>query len=117
MGNLVTQIVQVNNDTQGNIDLRIKAEGIWVFQFTDTQIANLKKLIAGKSKPEAKAILEQQPGVDSVGTIEISGANGSTLPTDVTQIQIIIQSVPGLQGPPTSTPATTPVPITSPVGK
>ena len=117
VGNLVTQIVQVNNDTQGNIDLRIKAEGIWVFQFTDTQIANLKKLIAGKSKPEAKAILEQQPGVDSVGTIEISGANGSTLPTDVTQIQIIIQPVLGLQGSPTSTPATTPVPITSPISK
>ncbi len=117
VGNLVTQIIQVTNDTQGNIDLRIKTEGIWVFQFTDTQIANLKKLIAGKSKPEAKAILLHQPGVDSVGTIEISGANGSTLPTDVTQIQIIIQPVLGLQGSPTSTPATTPVPITSPISK
>lgn len=114
VGNLVTQIVQVNNDTQGNIDLRIKAEGIWVFQFTDAEKANLAQLIAGKSKPDAKALLLQQPGVDSVSTIDITGANGSTLPTDPKQITIIIQPVPGLQGSPTSTPATTPIPITSP---
>jgi hypothetical protein len=114
VGNLVTQIVQVNNDTQGNIDLRIKAEGIWVFQFTDAEKANLAKLIAGKSKADAKALLVQQPGVDSVGTIDITGTDGSTLPTDPKQITIIIQAVPGLQGSPTSTPATTPVPITSP---
>ena len=114
VGNLVTQIVQVNNDEQGNINLRIKAEGIWVFQFTDAEKANLAKLIAGKSKPDAKALLMQQPGVDSVSTIDITGASVSTLPTDSKQITIIIQPVPGLQGSPTSTPATTPVPITSP---
>ena len=114
VGNLVTQIVQVNNDTQGNIDLRIKTEGIWVFQFTDAEKANLAQLIVRKSKLDAKALLGQQPGVDSVGTIDITGADGSTLPTDPKQITIIIQPVPGFQGPPTSTPATTPLPITSP---
>ena len=91
-------------DAKGTVSLNIKAEGIWFYQFSDTAKQNLAKLIAGKSEADAKRLLLQQPGVSDV---QITIASGTTLPTDPTNISIVIKSVPGLPGTPTATPTPT----------
>jgi len=54
------------------------------------------KLIAGKSQKVAQSLLLQQEGVDKT-TIHLFGGNGSTLPTDQSQITLAVLSVQGLQ--------------------
>jgi len=108
VGSLVTGItrVQVANANKGTLEFIVNAEGIWVYQFSDAQKAMLAKLIAGKSKQAAQALLLQQTGVSSVD-IQLTGGDGKTLPTDPGQITINVLTVPGLQGTsPTVTPTT-----------
>lgn len=95
-------------DAKGTVSLNIKTEGVWFYQFSDTAKQNLAKLIAGKSEADAKRLLLQQPGVSDV---QITIASGTTLPTDPTNISIVIKSIPGLPG--SGTPTATPRP-TSP---
>lgn len=108
-GNLVTGITQLSltNPNKGTLELFVTAEGIWVYQFSDTQKAMLAKLIAGKSKQAAQTLLLQQMGVARVD-IQLSGGDGKTLPTDTTQITIDVLTVPGLQGTTPSTPTAGP---------
>jgi hypothetical protein len=127
VGNLITKVTQVmvTDPKKGTLLLQVKAEGIWVFQFSDAQKRALANLIAGKSKQDAQALLVKQPGV-AKADIVVSGGDGNTLPTDPSQISIVVQSVPGLPGSTTPTtgpgspgvPTNTPTPTpTSPVGK
>jgi VCBS repeat-containing protein len=114
VGSLVTGItkVQLANASKGTLEFIVNAEGIWVYQFSDAQKAMLAKLIAGKSKQAAQALLLQQMGIASVA-IQITGGDGKTLPTDVGQITITVLTVPGLQGPsPTTSPTSGPGPGT-----
>jgi hypothetical protein len=90
-------------DTHGTVSLDVKAEGIWVYQFSDAMKQSLAKLIAGKSEAAAKTLLLQQMGVSDV---QISISSGTTLPTDPANITIAIKTVPGLPGTPTVTPPT-----------
>jgi hypothetical protein len=106
VGNIVTSITQTTTDRQGNLSLFVKAEGIWVYQFSDAQKTQLAKDIKGLKKNDAITLLEKQPGVGQVGKIDITGNNGTTLPTDYTQISIVVQNVPGVQG--TGTPTSNP---------
>ena len=127
VGNLNTTVTQVmvTDPKKGTLLLQVKAEGIWVFQFSEAQKRALANLIAGKSKQDALALLLKQPGI-AKADIVLSGGNGNTLPTDASQIKIVVQSVPGLPGSATPTtgpsgpgvPTRTPTPTpTSPVGK
>ncbi|HEY7415063.1 MAG TPA: hypothetical protein VH593_07710, partial [Ktedonobacteraceae bacterium] len=113
-GNIVlqSQVQQVNNDT---VSLLVNAKGLWVYQFSTQQKQQLARLIAGKSINSAKAILQAQPGIHAVTV----SSNNATLPTDPSQIAVVVQNLSGLQGgtptpfpsPPASTPATaTPLP-------
>jgi len=126
VGNLTTVVTQVmvSDPKKGTLLLQVKAEGIWVFQFSEAQKRALANLIAGKSKQDAQALLSKQQGI-AKADIEVAGG-GNTLPTDPSQINIVVQSVPGLPGSTTPTtgpgspgvPASTPTPTpTSPVGK
>ncbi len=81
-------------NTQGNIALVVKAEGIWAYQFSDAQKQALANLIAGKSKQNALTTLAAQTGVDQVD-IQINGG-GQTLPTNASKISIKVQAVSGL---------------------
>jgi len=111
-GSIVTLVTQTTVSSN-TVSLFVKAEGIWVYQFTDASKAALAKLIAGKSKSDAETLLANSAGVDKVDSIDISGG-GSTLPSDPKQITIVVLGVPGLQGTPTvppgpgSTPTATP---------
>jgi VCBS repeat-containing protein len=109
------------------VTILVKAEGIWVFQFDQAKKTALAKLIAGKSKKDAQALLAQQDGVAQVGKIDVSNTSDDLLPTDYKQITIVVQNVPGLKATPTSgigtpTPSPTrgspvPRPTGSPPGK
>jgi len=118
VGDLTTKVTQVmvTDPNKGTLLLQVKAEGIWVFQFSAAQKQALANLIAGKSKQNALALLVKQPGV-AKADIVLSGGDGNTLPTDPTQITIVVQSVPGLPGPatPTTGPGSPGVPTNTPV--
>jgi hypothetical protein len=118
VGDLTTKVTQVmvTDPKKGTLLLQVKAEGIWVFQFGAAQKQALANLIAGKSKQNALALLVKQPGV-AKADIVLSGGDGNTLPTDPTQITIVVQSVPGLPGPatPTTGPGSPGVPTNTPV--
>ncbi len=118
VGTLVTTVTSAKVvDTQkGTIALQVKAEGIWVYQFTDAQKQMLANLIKGKSKKDALAALSMQPGVakvNGVAKVSINISNGDTLPTDTSQITINIVPVSGLQVTPT-TASGSPAPAGSP---
>lgn len=105
VGNIATAVTYATADTKGRVSLLVHAEGIWVYQFNTAQKQALVKLIAGKSQKVAQSLLLQQKGVDKT-TIQLFGGNGSTLPTDQSQITLAVLSVQGLQG--VGAPATTP---------
>ncbi len=99
-GTVVTTVTQATVGRNGTVTLLVKAEGIWVYQFSTAYKMQLAKLIAGKSPSQATALLLGQPGVEKIDGINVSGG-GSTLPTDATQITLVVLNVPGLQGSPT----------------
>jgi hypothetical protein len=118
VGNLVTTVkhVMVTDPNKGTLSLTVRAEGIWVFQFSNAQKQSLANLIAGKSKKDAQALLLKQMGV-AKADIMISGGDGNTLPADPSAITIVVQSVPGVQGSttPTAGPGSPSVPTSTPV--
>ncbi len=118
VGDLTTKVTQVmvTDPKKGTLLLQVKAEGIWVFQFSAAQKHALANLIAGKSKQNALALLVKQPGVAKAGIV-LSGGDGNTLPADPSQITIVVQSVPGLPGSatPTTGPGSPGVPTNTPV--
>src|SRR2546421_526625 len=112
-GNVVTTVTQATVGSNGTVTLPIKVEGIWVYRFSAAYKMQLAKLIAGKSQSQANTPLLGQPGVDKIDGINLSGG-GSTLPTDATQITIVVLNVPGLQEAPTRSPGSgTPTSTTS----
>jgi hypothetical protein len=120
---VVTQITSAGIiDARGTVSLNVKAEGIWVYQFSDAAKQSLAKLIAGKSEADAKTLLLQQPGVSDV---QISISSGTTLPTNPSDITIDIKTVSGLPGtgtpiaptPTGTTPATSATPTATPTSE
>ncbi len=87
-------------DTKGTLSLLVRAEGVWVYLFSDVTKLNLAKNIANKSKEVAIKYLVSQTGVSSV---QIDISSGNTLP-DAAHITIDIKPVPGATGPGTTPP-------------
>jgi len=100
VGNLVTDVRQVSlTDTKkGTLSLMVDAEGVWVYQFGAAQKQALAKLLADKSTQNAQTLLLEQKGV-TTAAIQFSGSNENTLPSDPTQIIIVVQKVAGLHAP------------------
>ena len=113
-GNVVTAVTQatVIDTTKGTVSLLVRAEGVWVYQFSNTVKQEFANHITNMSQQMALQYLMQQPGVSSV-TIGIS--SGNTLP-DAAHITINIKPVPGATGTPTASPTTVPTPVpTTPI--
>lgn len=94
-------------DNKGTVSLLVAAQGTWVYQ-TAKLVAQEKtwaKQIAGKSKQQAIAYLQSQPGV---GKVSIA-FSGNTLPTDPNQISFTIQNVPVSSTPTPGGPSSSPV--------
>ncbi len=93
-GNIQTRVTQatVVDTKQGVIALLVSAEGVWVYQISDTQKQDMVTMIAGKSKQDALDVLLKQVGV-SKADIQVSGSDGATLPLDTSQIALTIQRI------------------------
>jgi Baseplate J-like protein len=115
VGNLVTDVRQVSlTDTKkGTLSLMVEADGVWVYQFGAAQKQALVKLLVDKSTQNAQTLLLEQKGV-ATASIQFSGSNENTLPSDPTQIIIVVQNVAGLHAPasPTTVPTSPTVTIT-----
>jgi hypothetical protein len=95
VGHVVTTMQQATLGNKVAITLLVFTEGLWVYQFDQTQIHTLRHLIVGKSQDNAQSLLLKQQGVDKT-SIHLYGGNGTTLPSDINQIRIDILNVPGL---------------------
>jgi VCBS repeat-containing protein len=82
-------------DAQNVITLTVLAEGVWVYQFNATQLNALRRLVVGKTQQDAQSVLLKQSGVHQT-SIQLSGLNGSTLPSDPKQIEVYVLNVPGM---------------------
>lgn len=77
-----------NGERVGEANLTVRAQGFWVFQFSDATRAEMRQQIAGKSKSEAQHLLQKITGVSAVN-IQLSFFSGQTLPTDPAQITVV----------------------------
>jgi VCBS repeat-containing protein len=92
----------------GMVSFVVKAKGVWVYQFSDAQKQALAKQIAGKATKDATTLLQSIKGIK---TVQISG--GTALPSDPTQIAILVQAIPGLTAS-AAPPAVTPTVVNGP---
>jgi hypothetical protein len=97
-GNVVTGVTSATViDTKHTVSLVILAQGIWVYNFTDTILTGIKNQIAKQPQSVAQSDLNKTAGVMSA-TISIS--SGTTMP-DGADITINVVKIPGLSGTPT----------------
>lgn len=68
----------------GIISLQVKAVNS---EFSDAQLQNMARSIAGKSYSDAQSLLIHMAGVKQA-TIHVNGGDGQTLPTDVQRITV-----------------------------
>jgi hypothetical protein len=95
VGQIKTDQPSAAPDAQGNVTVTVNAEGVFAYQFSDTQKAQLASLVAGKTKADATQLVSTQTGV-AQATITLPSSMGELLPTDTTKIMIVIQPVTGL---------------------
>lgn len=96
VGAILSRVAKATPDSQGTIALVVSAVGVWAYQFSSAQRAQLAELIANKGSGDAQALLLKQMGVHQV-TITLTGAGASTLPGDTRHITITVEAVQGLQ--------------------
>ncbi|HVB20952.1 MAG TPA: hypothetical protein VNG51_03290 [Ktedonobacteraceae bacterium] len=96
IGEVVTGTPEVSNtDEHGTVTMLVSAEGIWVYQFSNTQKQQMAQLITGKPLADAQALLLKQEGVKKV-SINTTGGWGHALPTSASDIKFTPVAVPGL---------------------
>src|SRR5581483_626519 len=64
-GALQTTIQNVHSTDHG-VDLAVQSTGVWVYQFSQSDMQQIKTRIAGKTKAEATRLLLQTKGIQSV---------------------------------------------------
>ncbi len=82
----------VSADNQ--VSIYVQAQGLWVYDITPTMQHNLIQSLAKLSKKDALSILSHQVGVKSA---QITLSTGDTLPTNVADIHLNVQTPPGIQ--------------------
>ena len=97
-GNIMTKVTKVTVvDTKGTLAILVSAEGVWVYQFSNSVLQGFANHIANMSNQNAIQYLLSQPGVKAV---KIDNPNGNTMP-DAAHIKFVIVAVPGVTGSPT----------------
>lgn len=92
----ITASVQQAGITQpqpGTLAIPVAVRGLWIYQVDRSAFRALAKQLAGKDPAAARATLLRVPGVAQV-SIQLSGWNVSALPTDISQIEIVVASAP-----------------------
>jgi hypothetical protein len=96
-GNIVTTVTRVTVvDTKGTLAILVRAEGVWVYQFSNAVLQGFANHIANMSNQNAMQYLTSQTGVKAV---KIDNPDGNTMP-DAAHIKFVIVPVPGLTGSP-----------------
>jgi VCBS repeat-containing protein len=83
-GDIEVVITHVATDVRQGTLITVAASGLWTYQFNSARVDQLARLITGKDKQDAQAILSNQKGVQSV-RIMISN-NDNTMPGNTSAI-------------------------------
>jgi hypothetical protein len=83
------ELAGITEPQQGTLVIPVAVRGLWIYQIDRSALRALARQLAGKDPAAARAILLRIPGVTDA-TIQLSGWNASTLPTDSNQIVIVI---------------------------
>ncbi len=79
------QTATLTDPNSGTVTMTIQASGTWVAHFDTQSEQALALSIAGKTKAEAQAFLNSQPGIQ-MASIQLQGGNSDRLPTDPAKI-------------------------------
>ncbi|HXL37705.1 MAG TPA: VCBS domain-containing protein [Ktedonobacteraceae bacterium] len=85
-GEIKAEITHVATDVRHGTLITVVASGLWTYQFSRARTEQIAQLIAAKNKRDAKTILSDQKGVQSV-SINISN-NDNTIPAKANSINI-----------------------------
>lgn len=93
-GDMQSRITQVQplHIQQGIVTMQVQASGVWVYQFSQTQLDRLARAIAGKTVIQATTLLLQATGVQTV-SLHVSGQESNALPTDPQAIRFLVISM------------------------
>jgi len=93
IGNIITQV----QPQDGPITFAVTAKGVWSYQWTDANEQKLLNKIRGRTEAQAQTILNSYPGIDQETKAKIDmGNSGTTLPNDMNQIKVLVNTVKGL---------------------
>ena len=85
-GEIKAEITHVATDVRHGTLITVVASGLWTYQFSSARTEQIAQLIADKNKRDAKTILSDQKGVQSV-SINISN-NDNMMPYKANSIHI-----------------------------
>jgi len=86
-GDIQARIDHVTPKGQDEVELAVTGTGTWGYQFSQNELGHLKTMMAGKSETQARAVLLQVVGVQSVS---ITLKHTTTVPTDTRTIQMVL---------------------------
>jgi serine/threonine protein kinase len=87
----LTVVSDIVVDATGLVKIQVQATGLWVYHFSQTQLQQLARLIAGKSDNDARDLLLQQPGIKDVQL-----PSTGSLPSNIDEITLKV-AAPGEQ--------------------
>lgn len=86
-------LASVVDERLGHFILAVAISGRWVYQIDRTMLQGLPKQLAGKASSAASALLLSTPGI-AQATIQLSGWNNGSLPSDITMIHVVVTEPP-----------------------
>lgn len=86
-GNVQTRVIKSTSLADKTVELQVKGTGTWIYEFTDAQLHDIAAQIRGKREQDAKQLLLQIEGIQSVS---ITLEHTNTLPTDPERIQTLL---------------------------
>ncbi len=88
LGDVTTSVIHATIlDQAGRVAaLIVKLDATYVYEITPGEKRHLIRQIAGKTKPQALAMLFQQPGIQAASV----NSNAATLPEDPGRITIVV---------------------------
>jgi hypothetical protein len=89
-GPVKTTVTQVatTEAAHGTLSLLVSAQGIWSYQFSNVEINQLSKQIAGLPRQQALRLLKHNPHIQAVSITETW--NATSIPSDPAHIQMMV---------------------------
>jgi hypothetical protein len=89
-GTIKTGVMQVatTEAAHGTLSLLVSAQGTWGYQFSNAEINQLSKQIAGLPRQQAQRLLKHNPHIQAVNITETW--NATSIPSDPAHIQMMV---------------------------